>query len=319
MNSLVSVIIPVYNMESFVRKCVDSVISQTYTNLEIILVNDGSKDHSLEICQEIADQYSHVHLINQENGGVSVARNTGMLHATGKYLMFLDADDQLPENAVKVLVEVAEHHNTDISIGRIYADEVIPIGVFEGEDYLRLVLEDNPVGYYACRILFRREFVHDVTFQKGFVCSEDSFFVFECALKMPKVVTIDEQVYIYYNNPNSASRSSFSAKKYNDICTLLDKKETAVRENYPYLLPLFYHLKVKTQMMLLDNLSRSKGSGFRKKEKESLARFHEAKAYFRPELPYSKALLFKILSGNMFWCYKLFNRLKITVKQIIRR
>ena len=120
MNPVVSVIIPVYNMEQFLNACVDSVLSQTYPSLEIILVNDGSKDNSPAICEEIAKEHHQVVLIHQENRGVSVARNTGMQQATGKYLMFLDADDRLPEGAVKALIEAAEQNNADMTIGRIY-------------------------------------------------------------------------------------------------------------------------------------------------------------------------------------------------------
>ena len=319
MDPLVSIVIPVYNMEAFVKKCVESIAAQSYSNWEIILVNDGSKDHSAAICRDIAEKHPHITLINQENSGVSIARNTGMQSAAGKYLLFLDADDLLPEYALAVLVEAAEQSNSDMVIGKIYADEKIPVGIFEGDTFLEKILEDNPIGYYSCRILYKREFVRDISFPKGFTCSEDSYFVFTCALKLPKVAVIDKQVYIYYKNPNSSTRSNFTEKKYTDICVLLEKKEDTIKAKYPRLLPLFYHSKVKIQMMLLDNLARTRGRWAREKEKETLNRFHESKAYFHADLPYARAPLYRILSANLFFLYKIFISLKMAAKRLLRR
>ncbi|MBQ2944584.1 MAG: glycosyltransferase [Ruminococcus sp.] len=319
MEPLVSVIIPVYNMDKFVKTCVDSVMSQTYSNVEIVLVNDGSKDNSYAVCKEIAKNNPKVLLINQENQGVSVARNNGIKQAKGEYVTFLDADDYLFENALQLLVETAQLHNADMTMGRLSDTEVIPVGVFEGEQFLIKALEDNPITYYSCRILYRREFLKGVSFPKGFVCGEDSYFVFECALKKPKVATISEQVYFCYPNPNSATRSAFTEKRYNDVCELLSRKEALISSEYPQLLPLFYHLKTKIQMMLLTNLCCAKGAVFRRMEKETLARFREVKGYFRADLLYSNASLYNILSKNLYFPYKVYLRIKVTAKRLIKK
>lgn len=305
MDSLVSVIIPIYNMEQFIERCIQSVLSQRYSNLEIILINDGSEDNSASICERFAKGNSNIIFINQENKGVSAARNAGIQKATGKYLLFLDADDFLPPNAIHTLVEAAEKANSDMAIGKISETEQIPIGIFEGTDFLIKVLEDNPIAYYSWRILYKRTFVQDVRFPVGYVCGEDSYFVFECALKQPRVVTIREQVYVYFVNQNSATRSSFTEKRYNDVCDLLNKKEIIISELFPELIPLFNHLKVKIQMMLLTNLSLAKGKTFRQKEKDTLARFDAVKEYFHAELPCSNVSFYNILSRNMYYPYKI--------------
>lgn len=318
MDSLVSVIIPVYNMEQFVETCVDSVVAQTYPNIEIILVNDGSTDNSGILCSRIAEKHANVTLINQENCGVSVARNKGMQAAHGQHLTFLDADDTLLPNAIELLLDAANRVNADMAIGKISEKEEIPIGVFENNDFLIKALEDSPLTYYACRILYKRSFVQDATFLEGYVSSEDSYFVFECALKKPKVITINEQVYRYYVNPNSATRSSFKIKKYNDICDLLSKKEERISKEHPQLLPLFYHLKTKIQMSLLINLSTT-GREFRTQERETLKRFREVKRYFRPELPYSNVSFFKICSNHLYQPYKLLLQFKRRVRRILKK
>lgn len=319
MNSLVSVIIPVYNMEESIKTCVSSVMSQTYTNIEIVLVNDGSTDNSENICSQIAKSHTNVTLINQENRGVSAARNSGIQTASGQYLTFLDADDTLLPNAIELLLDAVMQNNADMAIGKIFKNEKIPIGVFENNDFLIKALEDNPITYYSCRILYRRSFVENIAFPEGYVSSEDSYFVFECALKKPKVVTISEHVYNYCPNPNSATHSTFTKKKYIDICDLLSRKESRISEDYPDLMPLFYHLKTKIQMMLLLNLSTTNGREFRTQEKETLERFNEVKRFFRAELPYSNTLFYKICSNSMYKPYKLCSKFKKGLGRILKK
>lgn len=302
---LVSVIIPVYNMEQFIDECVESVIAQSFDNLEIILINDGSKDKSSIVCQQIVQKYKNVTLIEQDNQGVSVARNTGMTKARGDYICFLDADDLLPPKAIASMVDVALRSDADMTIGKIAPDEQIPISIFTGEQFLQKALEDNPIAYYACRILYKREFLRNMTFAPGIVCSEDSYFVFECALKKPTVATLNEQVYIYRTNIESATRSPFTIKKYDDICLLLSKKETMIQEEYPEFFSLFLHLKTKILMMLLRNLIFARGPAFRVKEKEVLAVFESCKMYFQEDLPYSNREFFDILARGKFQEYKL--------------
>ena len=108
-------------------------------------------------------------------------------------------------------------------------------------------------------------------------------------------------------------------KRYNDVCNLLNKKEIIISEQFPELIPLFYHLKVKIQMMLLANLSLAKGESFRQKEKDTLVRFNEIKNYFRSDLPYSNECYYRVLSNNMYYMYKIFRNIKRNIKRILRR
>ena len=112
---MISIIVPIYNAEQFLRECIDSILSQNYSNIEIILVNDGSRDGSLNICQSYDD--SRIVLIDKENAGVSSARNAGLKVAKGEYIAFIDADDTLPVNALSLLLESLERYQVDLVVG----------------------------------------------------------------------------------------------------------------------------------------------------------------------------------------------------------
>lgn len=112
----VSVIVPVYNVEKYLKRCLDSIINQTYKNIEIILVNDGSKDNSRNICEEYEKKYENISLINQENGGLSAARNTGLKYVKGEAVTFVDSDDWLELDAIEYYVESMKKHNVDMVV-----------------------------------------------------------------------------------------------------------------------------------------------------------------------------------------------------------
>lgn len=116
MNSLVSIIIPIYNADKYLGRCLNSVVNQTYSNLEIILINDGSTDSSLNICKEYAGKDKRIILVNKKNEGVSIARNTGIEKSSGEYVAFLDADDWIAPNYIEQLIKPFENENVDISV-----------------------------------------------------------------------------------------------------------------------------------------------------------------------------------------------------------
>ena len=113
---MVSIVVPIYNVEEYLPKCLDSLVGQTYKNIELILVNDGSTDQSLEIAKWYADRYTQISLISQKNGGLSKARNTGMALAKGEYLGFVDSDDWLELNTIQEIAPVMEQDELDICL-----------------------------------------------------------------------------------------------------------------------------------------------------------------------------------------------------------
>jgi len=319
MEHLVSIIIPAYNMEQFIDLCINSVLNQMYTNFEIIIVNDGSCDNTESICSEFTHKYSNIFLYTQNNQGVSAARNKGIELSKGTYILFLDADDTIPPNALKDLMAAARKHDYDMVIGKISPQEQIPIGTFVGEEFLIKCLEDNPITYYSVRTLYKREFLRGISFQEDLICGEDSYFIFECAAKKPRVVTIPKCVYCYNVNPNSATRSVFTREKYDSMCLALSKKADIISNNFPYLLDLFYHLKTKIQMMLLMNLACVKKTKLKNEETETLLRFNSYKSYFRADLPYSNDSFYNLLINNRYTQYKMHMKFKLFILRILKK
>ena len=127
---LISIVIPVYKVEKYLEKCIESVLKQTYTNLQIILVDDGSPDNCGKICDEYAKRDSRIDVIHKVNGGLSEARNVGISKAKGRYIGFVDSDDYIKENMYEILLNLIKEYNADASICNLY-------DVIEGKEYIR--------------------------------------------------------------------------------------------------------------------------------------------------------------------------------------
>lgn len=182
MSECVSVVIPVYNAEKTVKKCVESLINGTYSNIELILIDDCSKDNSFLICQQLADTYTNIKVIhNACNRGVSYSRNIGMQYATGKYLCFVDSDDWVDEEYIRTLCETLEVSNVDFAIcGFINHDEVYHhsttfFNCTENEPYELIQLEDFMIDLFHGRLLqqlWNKIFRYDIIKNKGILFDE---------------------------------------------------------------------------------------------------------------------------------------------------
>ena len=165
----VSIIIPVYNAERFLHKCIDSVTAQTYSDWEMILVNDGSKDGSLAICKEFVAKDSRIKTIDKPNGGPSSARNKGIREARGEYVFFLDADDTITPDCIELLYGLAKKHDADYVQGRYFNgngnDNVnelsIPSVLTERKEIKRLLLNHNKIQFTPHNRLVRRQMIID--------------------------------------------------------------------------------------------------------------------------------------------------------------
>lgn len=234
MQDIISVVIPVYNVEKYIKRCVDSVINQTHSALEIILVDDGSPDDSPQICDDYAKEDSRIKAIHKTNGGLSSARNAGMEIMTGKYLFFLDSDDWLEPDGLERLYKVAEQHQVDfvryraIRTGWPGAEENIPCCVEEIRelseglyDRKRIIEEIYPrllatskltmgavVG--ACGSLYRSAFINSyhLRFYEDVKFSEDLIFSANVVKAANSFYFLDSPgTYHYFYNPDSISKS----------------------------------------------------------------------------------------------------------------
>ena len=204
----VSVIIPVYNVEPFIRKCIDSVLAQSVPVSEIVLINDGSTDGSLDICNSYAGEDSRIRVINKANEGVSVARNTGIEMSSGKYLMFLDADDWLAPEAVETCLSyISSYDIVRFSAVVLYGDRTEKYDLGDGEsleDIIRLIIARKTI-VGCCGALFRRELFEDVRFDHSFAVGEDWLVTAQLAKRSRNIKLLPDSYFYFYNKMNERS------------------------------------------------------------------------------------------------------------------
>ena len=214
---LISLIIPCYNAEQTLKKCLNSVIQQSYNNLEIIIVDDGSTDETLKIGEEFQSKDERIKILRQDNFGVSKARNKGVKAATGEYICFVDSDDWIETNYCAELYHLLSTENADIAIIEAsYEDEngtVIfnkPIStekIFDGKRALILLLEDEVIQSHPWGKLYKANLLKDVSFPENLKCFEDYSTLFKIFDKAVKVVRSDEKLYHYIQHEDSLSHN----------------------------------------------------------------------------------------------------------------
>ncbi|WP_435950483.1 glycosyltransferase family 2 protein [Psychrobacter sp. DM8] len=236
---LISVVIPVYNKEDYLEKCLDSVVNQTYAALEIILINDGSTDRSPMICKEYADIDSRIRFIDKDNQGVSVTRNLGIYLSNGEWLYFLDSDDFLDVDAFEILIKAAKSTNADIvffDCRRFRPTDVAldrkPIIYKEYTDLKSFLDETNLSPVSAWLNFFRREIVleNKVVFNKNLKHNEDALFVYSLYCHAQKIVVLDEVLHNFVLAPNSVSRKPIEIKVLEDNLLFLSELCRYVRK-----------------------------------------------------------------------------------------
>lgn len=215
---MISVIVPVYNVEEYLEECLESIQYQTYTDIEVILVNDGSTDSSKEICERFCQADSRFRLINQENKGQSAERNRGVKESIGEYLMFVDSDDVINKNVLEVLLPYMKT-NVDIVECRMtrnkeefYLNKISTI-VFEGnaKEAILNCIEFKEVKFCPVTKLYTREIVEKIPFLEGYIY-EDVFTGINYLKHIRKIVVIDYIGYYYRVHANSTMTKSFNEK-----------------------------------------------------------------------------------------------------------
>lgn len=215
MNELISVMIPVYNAQDNIGKCLNSLLRQTYRNIQIVIVNDGSKDSSKEICEEYAKKDSRIKLINQPNGGEGAARNTGLREADGEYLCFVDADDYVKEDFVEKLYNIQKNNNSGLSIcgfTELKGDTVI--NETHGEEQkmnqaqaMEMLLREDSFKGYVWNKMFRMDIIREnkLSFDVTLAVWTDVLFVFDYMQHIDSVIFNPEPEYYYIYVETSAS------------------------------------------------------------------------------------------------------------------
>lgn len=226
----ISVIVPIYNCAEFLPACLDSILGQTFRNLEVILINDGSSDASPQICEYYAELDERIHVIHQKNQGVSNARNQGLKHATGELISFIDSDDTLDSDMYELLVRFMNENDADIShcgYKHIVGEEVRLV-----HDTKRVVIQDQEQSL-KCLVgsqmfvgslwnkLYRKELLTGINFRESLKINEDILFNFEAFKKARKSVFADYAKYNYIAHKNSsACFVTPNEKKLSDACAV---------------------------------------------------------------------------------------------------
>lgn len=309
MSELVSIIVPIYNSEKYLKDCLDSLANQTYKEIEVVCVDDGSKDGSGNICDEYGDKYSNFKVVHQQNGGVCAARNTGLDNASGDYFCFVDSDDTIPLNAIEILHGKMKEYQADIVVGNCAVQTAGGgfVSFFEiGEDVVsdgnENVIKRSPQYIFdsACAKLYSKKTIKDIRFKVGKKINEDVFFVFECLMNCSKIVEINDAVYRYLYHEGSASHSDFS-EKYYDILYFRDQKTEALEKKYPNEKALINANYARHSVTFLNLLIRA---GHKKYEKEIKDMVKDIRKHCKPIDYLPKKEKFKLfLIKHCAWVY----------------
>ena len=271
MNPLISIIVPTYNVEKYIRTCIESILAQTYRNIEVIIVNDGSTDQSLAVISDLICSHHNVKVINQKNQGVSVARNTGIDVATGKYITFVDADDKIMPGFVSSLYQIADKTGADIVRGSFRDfNGNIPKGW--GPDFnvptncgtivLDQFLSSN-ISFVVVTSIYRLDFINSnhIRFTPG-ILLEDGDFTTRAYMLAKLVATSPEPNYAYrINRPgsilttNNAQQMSLSQEKFiSQFIGMLKHEESDVLRSL-ILKSIYAFMRDWTGIIVKNNLS----------------------------------------------------------------
>ena len=242
----ISVIVPVYKVEKYLDRCIESIVNQTYPDFELILVDDGSPDGSPILCDKWAEKDSRVHVIHKKNGGASSARNAGLKIAKGNWIAFADSDDWLDRTALKTLYDLANQYNVPMAIGGMrvvqkYTDASIVMKqnakVLSNADLMSRFfrLNGEPDTHSVCGTIIRRDILEDYSFIEGRM-NEDVETCYYLARKCEAAVYTDAPLYNYFKNIEGVTNSGFSKKKLDllDIWDIVQKQVEQFTPGYSY-------------------------------------------------------------------------------------
>ncbi|SLL33525.1 glycosyl transferase [Mycobacteroides abscessus subsp. abscessus] len=265
MSPLISVIVPIYNVKKYLNRCLESIVKQTYSNLEIILINDGSTDGSDEICDYYSKYDSRIIVIHKSNGGLSDARNAGLEIAKGSYIAFVDSDDYINIEMIDILYNALIESNCDIAESgykEVYENTSFISEnnnnyskIYTKKSAIASTIMDSHCRTYVWNKLYKKALWENIRFPYGKLF-EDAFTTYKVIEKTSKIIKIDKDLYYYFQRENSIVNSKFSIKKLHH-CEALEEMLEFIERNYPDLCSLviikFYSECLHYLQELIDN------------------------------------------------------------------
>ncbi|MGL5933460.1 MAG: glycosyltransferase family 2 protein [Cetobacterium sp.] len=268
MNPKISIIVPVYKVEKYLAKCIDSILAQTFKNFEVILVNDGSPDRCGEICDEYAKKDNRIKVIHKENGGQASARNIGLDIAKGSYIGFLDSDDWIEPTMYEVLYELSINNNSEISIvgtrlisskKDIQVDDFELVKIFTRERAMKEVLSGKYFNEVVWGKLFKKELFNDLKFKEK-IKYEDTDFLYKVIDKANSLSYSSSKLYNYLIREGSTMDLAFKEISIDHIY-IYDEMYKFYLDNYPklkdiVLLRLLDNSLISLNKLILNNVDR---------------------------------------------------------------
>lgn len=243
MDSLISVIVPIYNVEKYLDRCVDSIINQTYKNLEIILVDDGSPDNCPQMCDDYAKKDSRIKVVHKENGGLSDARNAGMKVATGEYVSFIDSDDYISLDFYETLLQTMIDNDSDIvecSVVKFYENEKfveynddLKVTNYDTLDGLEGLINENPFKQHVWNKLYKTNIALDIPYAVGKL-NEDEFWTYQIFGKAKKVTRINKTMYYYFQRGSSIMGNGYNIRRLDALEGKMNR-QAYIEKNFPTL------------------------------------------------------------------------------------
>lgn len=271
----ISIVIPVYNVEKYLVRCIESILNQTYSNFELILVDDGSSDNSGKICDEYADKYPFIHALHRENSGTSAAKNAGIdwvfNNSNSNFFTFIDSDDTIKSNYLYTLYNYAQENNADVvacKAVRVFNDDELkaamntltepnqPHRLYCGKDAcINLYKTPSEISISPCTKLYKRELLQNIRFPVGKI-HEDQAVVPLLIYSAKKVVAADDVIYCYCCNSESIMGKPFYPKRFDDIDALQSCEEFFKEKNEDEIVNLV--IRKKQSILAIYNLKARK-------------------------------------------------------------
>ncbi|MFV0577641.1 MAG: glycosyltransferase family 2 protein [Fusobacterium ulcerans] len=327
LSDLISVIVPVYNVEKYLERCLNSIIDQTYKNIEIICINDGSNDSCGDILKIYNKKDNRVKIIEQENQGLSSARNTGLVAAGGEYIFFVDSDDWLPLNALELLYKKIKKDNSDIVIGTIvkvylnkskkYVLKNLEEKIYSSEEYLKYSMKNKNFTANVVNKLYKTKIIrkYNICFEKE-VLFEDFLFTIQYLIYSKKISILNNDIYYYCLTRKDSIVNKVTQKDLDALENISEIERFLKTENKSKLLEKEYFQNYIYEWILSATVSKLFKSGNIDKINEMYILIKENKNFQKYYKKYKKNIFINLkkIFGMIFYNSKIIFLLIVVLK-----
>lgn len=265
MKGTVSVVVPVYNVEKYLKRCIDSIVNQTYKFLDIILVDDGSRDDSGAICEEYKERFNNIRVIHQENQGLSSARNIGLTMARGEYITFIDSDDWIASDMIQKMLHLIKENDAEIAVTGFYqayeggqlvkSTSKTEVQVYSNQEALECFLFNEYLTPCVCGKLWQRDIWEGIECPVGRLF-EDQYTTYKLLDKAGKVVFSPVPQYYYYKREDSIGHAPFNKKTY-ELYDGIQEEYYAITKKYPQIENNLMVARITWEIVFINMMLRS--------------------------------------------------------------